>query len=66
MANSNTEHSRQLRSKAAAAATKKKIDSGEVKIVSMQLSTDIAMRLREFKDRTGTWEDAIRALLSDK
>lgn len=66
MANSNTDHSRQLRSKTAAAATKKKIDSGEVKIVSMQLSTDLATRLREFKDRTGTWEEAISALLSDK
>ena len=66
MANSNTEHSRQLRSKTAAAATKKKIYSGEVRIVSMQLSTDLAMRLREFKDRTGTWEDAISVLLSGK
>ena len=66
MANSNTEHSRKLRSKTSAAATKKKIYSGEVRIVSMQLSTELAVRLREFKDRTGTWEDAINMLLSDK
>ena len=66
MANSNTEHSRQLRSKTATAATKKKVASGEVKIVTMQLSGDLGSKLRQFKERTGTWEDAIRVLLSDK
>ena len=66
MANSNTKHSRQLRSKTAAAATKRKVESGEVKIVTMQLSGDLASRLRQFKDRTGTWEDAINVLLSYK
>ena len=66
MSNSKTEHSRKLRSKTAAAATKRKIESGEVKIVTMQLSGNLASRLRQFKERTGTWEDAIRVLLSDK
>ena len=65
MSNSNTEHSRKLRSKTAAAATKRKVESGEVKIVTMQLSGDLASRLRQFKDAAGTWEESISKLLQN-
>ncbi|AEC18488.1 hypothetical protein P375_08160 [Gallibacterium genomosp. 2] len=42
MANSNTEHSKKLRAKTAAAYNKKALEEGKVKAISLRLDADLA------------------------
>lgn len=63
MANSNTEHSKKLRAKTAAAHTKKLLESGEVRRILLQMPTELADEfdavLAEFG---GSRPQAIKAL----
>lgn len=62
MANSNSDVARAARARTAAEARQKKLDAGLIKTVSMQLSTEVATKLRGAKG-AGTWEQVISNLI---
>ena len=65
MANSNTEHSKALRAKTAAAHQKQKLTSGEAKAIRMVLDANLANRFDKYcKDNDLSRPKALERLLT--